>query len=576
MRKHSKSLFHKISYATLLCGGLLPSLAMAQVTTTFSGNLDGSQQYLRPNQVNGAPAWTAGGQNYNYFTEQFTPSGSGNFSIEVLNTSTLNDPVLYLYQNTFDPNNVSTNGIIADDDSGAGLLALISNQALVGGTTYIIVATSFNAADTGLFNFQIVGPFGVQVGAFTSNGYVTTASPTATTTLAQYLSNFDDSGELASVATYLDTLDAQGVADALKTIFPVNSSVGAQSLSSGNTKTTSVVMNKIGTVLGSVNTVQAFNALDGQSDISGWIFAHKKTQDQKIQDRELSLAARSYDNFTAGQKGFWSEAVVNRAFGDSTSTSLGYDTLGRGSVSGYEYTLSDSLLLGVMGGYFASDIDLDGGAGTTEADSYNVGLYGQKLIHGTKFSGMLLFGYGDNKSRRTIDLGGVTGSPSADFDSYNYSATLNASKLFEHNAYKIEPFITLHYLGAHTDSYTESGGGAFNMSVSSDKFSAAGVQLGATFQRGIKFDNGSALDFKLKPYIGHDWEIEEAGSTVSIASATSATNITGRDMTAFQAGLGGEVAYDVNDSLSLKAGFDASHNKHEDQYLGFVGLGIKF
>ncbi len=114
-------------FGAALCCGLFVSPAYAQVTTNFSGNLDGSQKYFRPNQVNGAPPWTAGGGNYNYFTEEFTPAGSGNYNIEVLGTSTLSDPVLYLYQGSFDPNNVSTNGIIANDDGGAGLLSLIAN-----------------------------------------------------------------------------------------------------------------------------------------------------------------------------------------------------------------------------------------------------------------------------------------------------------------------------------------------------------------------------------------------------------------------------------------------------------------
>jgi subtilase-type serine protease len=578
--KNMKTCMRASSYlCTLLLGAtiincLTPSLAAAQVTTTFSGNLNTSNQYLRPNQVSGAPPWTAGTTLYNYFTEQFIPSGSGNFTIEVLGTSTLSDPVLYLYQNSFDPNNVSTNGIIADDDSGPILLSRITNQALLGGTTYIIVATSFLPNDTGLFNFQIVGPFGVQVGS--TNGYVTTAASTGTASLAQYLSNFDDSGDLATVATHLNTLGNQDVAIALKTIFPVNSSVNAQSLSSNGTKTTNVVMSKIGTVLGGINTAQAFNAFDSQSDISGWIFAHKKTRAEKAQDFELSLASSPYDNFEKGQQGFWTEAVVNRAFGDSTNNTLGYDTQGRGVVSGYEYAISESALLGILAGYFSTDIDLDRGAGTTESDNYNIGIYGQKLAFGAKISGMLLYGYGDNQSRRQIDLGGVRATPIADFNSHNYSATLSASKLFEHGAYKIEPFATVNYNGVHTDSYIETRGGAFNMNVSDDSFSSAGAQLGLTFQRDVNFDNGSALNVKIKPYVGHDWEIEESNTTISLASATSTTNITGRDMTTFQAGIGGEVGYDVNDSVSLKLGFDASQNKYEDQYVGFAGLGMKF
>ncbi len=130
--------FQKLASGTILGGtlflGSVSWVAAADVTTNFSGTLDGSTTYTRPVTVTGpASGWIPGGTTYNYFTEQFTPSGTGDFDINVLGTSTINDPVLYLYSGSFDPSNPLVNGVIANDDSGGNLMPKITAQTLTGG-----------------------------------------------------------------------------------------------------------------------------------------------------------------------------------------------------------------------------------------------------------------------------------------------------------------------------------------------------------------------------------------------------------------------------------------------------------
>ncbi|MEH6474588.1 MAG: autotransporter outer membrane beta-barrel domain-containing protein [Sneathiella sp.] len=575
----SKRCLKKLFFTTALCGAVFifssPLVGAADVTTLFSGVLDGSTTYTRPIQVSGAAAsWTAGGSTYNYFAEEFTPSGTGVFDISVLGTSTINDPVLYLYTGSFDPSTPLVNGVTADDDGGVGLLSKITGESLIGDTTYFIVVTSFNAGDIGAFDFEIVGPFGVAVG---SSGYVDTASPTGMTALASYFSSNDDSGDRQTVANYLDTLDEAELVTALKTIFPVNTSSNAQSFVSTDAKTTGVLLNKIGNVLGNTSTtLQNLSVHGNNKNYGDWIFSHQKTEAELAQDPTLSLGSGVYKKFKSGSQGLWGEVVVTDTNGDGTANSLGYDGMSQGVVLGFEQAVSDTVLVGLLGGYFQSDVDLDSNAGQTEANTYNVGLYGQKLLDGVKLSGVVLFGYGDYNSERLIDLGATTATPSAKYSSKSVSGTLNVSKLYQHEGVKIEPFLSGSLSGAWVEGYQETGGGAFNMQVDDDRFSYGGIRLGVNFQKSFEQGDGSAINFKLMPYLGRNWEITGSQTSVSIVGGTGSSTVNGQSLTTYEAGLSGEISYDVTPSTSFKAGFDVSQTQYEQKYLGFLGAGVKF
>ncbi len=436
------------------------------------------------------------------------------------------------------------------------------------------MVTSFRTGDTGTFNFSIVGPFGIAVGA---SGYVDTASPTGVTGLANYFANNDDSGDRQTLATYLDTLTAPELIAALKTIFPVNTTNTAQSFSATDSKTTGTLLNKIGSVLGNTSATLGDLSVSGNDrDYSSWIFSHQKTDADRAQDPTLSLASGEYKKFKSGAQGLWGEVVVVDTNGDGSDNSLGYDGLSHGLVLGFEQAVSDTVLLGLIAGYYHSNVDLDGSAGQTEANNYNVGVYGQKLLDGVKLSGVLLFGYGDYDAERRIDLGATTATPSADYGSKSISGTLNISKLYTHEGFKIEPFLSGSLSNTWVDGYSETGGGALNMQVGDDRFSYGGVRLGVTLQKSFDLENESALNFKLMPYMGRNWEIEGSKTSVSLVGGTGSTVINGQGLTTYEAGLSGEIAYDMTPATTFKVGFDVSGTKSEETYLGFLGMGVRF
>lgn len=135
---------------TVCQNGTVPNgqgLAVPQlITNVVNGNLTtASPTFNRP--VNNIPYY------YKTYTFEAPSTGIANFEVISAALSDGTDTYLYLYQDSFDPLNPSTNLIAYDDDSGVGLYSLIS-QSITQGTTYILVFTTYGSGSTGAFSLQ--------------------------------------------------------------------------------------------------------------------------------------------------------------------------------------------------------------------------------------------------------------------------------------------------------------------------------------------------------------------------------------------------------------------------------------
>ncbi len=409
------------------------------------------------------------------------------------------------------------------------------------------------------------------------SNYVQSTANTPVQGLASYFKDNEGTGPRQTVSAYLDTLSEKDVVQALKTIYPVNTSVTGQTMLSSSGQTSNVLIEKVGTVLGStMSTPMGFT--DGTFNASAWLFGDQNKTGAGVSgdtDALYALAASPYKKFNMGEQAVWFQGVGAGANGEATDETLGYDTVSRGFVGGYEMALDQNHLVGFLASNFWSDVDLDDNAGKTEARNYNVGVYGQKLIDVTKLTAVMSGGYGDYESERRIDLGGIVENPQSEYGGWSASASLSASHLFTHNTVQIEPFAQFSYTHVWTEGYDETGGGAFNMSVSSDKFSTAGAKIGVNVQNDYTI-NDRKLTVGIKPYIGKQWELEGASNETSLVGSGSATTVNGRDLSTFEVGAAMQMSYDVSDNTTLKFGADLSRDRYEERYVGFAGVGIKF
>jgi len=91
-----------------------------------------------------------------YQAVPFWVDTSGVYTLEITAFAP-GDSFLVLYENAFNPSTPLTNALIADDDSGVGLLSLLGHD-LAPGVDYIAVVTAFSNSAVGAWTMEISGP----------------------------------------------------------------------------------------------------------------------------------------------------------------------------------------------------------------------------------------------------------------------------------------------------------------------------------------------------------------------------------------------------------------------------------
>lgn len=556
---------------------------------------------------------------FNVGYQYFTPTTSGNYVIGQISSPA--DTVILLYSPTFTTGAPTANLLDLDDDlflndiADASLRTYVTTQIasglcggtyaqcpllvsnLTAGTNYYIVVSTYLpgtalGAPTDALTFYVIGDALVGVGGAAAGGYVATASPTAASGMASYLDGHDSSGSLATVASFLDSASEDTVYESLRTIFPVNASLAPSVITGAAGQATNIIIEKVGTVLGNVNTPKSFSISNGSFITSEWVFGNMSNRGdsrkadsvsfasttgymQPSDDWVTNLAAMPYKKYEANDQAFWIQGVGGATNGAESGLSQGYDTTSIGVVSGYEYALNTNNLVGLMGSVFRSHIDLDNHAGNIDADTYSLGIYGQHFINDLKLTGVMLASYGRYDGERHVDVGGVTGNPQSDYSGWGTSTTIALSKLFQHDDVKIEPFISGNFSTSRIGGYSETGGGVYNMDISADSSSTATSKMGVTFDLTTNIYE-RPLNIKFKPYVGYLWELNAAQNNVSLSGVTDSVVIAGRDVQSSQIGIAAETTLNLDDANSVKLGIDISRDKNDDNGILYVGYGLKF
>ncbi|MBK6429471.1 hypothetical protein [Candidatus Amarolinea dominans] len=134
------------------------------VGPTVNGTLDGSDPtFTRPQNspvvtVNCASAWTPSAGGFRYEAHAFHVTNNSPIQIEVNAAgTTIGDTFLIVSCHPFNAATPSVNGVITDDDDGAGLLSAITladNVTLTPGKTYWAVITTYDPGATGAYQLD--------------------------------------------------------------------------------------------------------------------------------------------------------------------------------------------------------------------------------------------------------------------------------------------------------------------------------------------------------------------------------------------------------------------------------------
>jgi outer membrane lipase/esterase len=199
-----------------------------------------------------------------------------------------------------------------------------------------------------------------------------------------------------------------------------------------------------------------------------------------------------------------------------------------GGTIGLEYRLAPNAFIGTAFDYSNPTARLFNNAGTTDANSYQLGVYGAWVTAHAFAEGLATIGHQDYRNTRP----GVVDTITSDPDGTTFVAAGKAGYLFDLGLAQLGPIGGLTYARAHIGGYTESGDPVLALAVGSQTaetlIGSVGVQFRAPFQiegRTINpylnltaeddfIGNGRIIQFSATsaPVIVNNWSIPDGTS----------------------------------------------------------------
>lgn len=278
-----------------------------------------------------------------------------------------------------------------------------------------------------------------------------------------------------------------------------------------------------------------------------------------------------------------------RGFGMTASYAGSEATLARnyiysGAAMGYDITRSETLILGVLGGYGQTSLTTSG----TAMQSYNsssddgfLGLYGQKRWNNAwldfaLYGGVQVF----NQQRYINDNLAYLGNASAQASFSGSWLAPEAGvtiKAAEVSGWSLLPTARLRYAQQWMNGYTETGGSGANASVSGRNVTLGQSFVGVGTRKSVKTRVGKNTKMVLEGQIGYLYRGAVGDVSADVAmigqSLSLPTEISSRNAVAASAG----VTIDLSNSVALKIRGDAAAGGGMN-YVGggWAGLSARF
>lgn len=162
---------------------------------------------------------------------------------------------------------------------------------------------------------------------------------------------------------------------------------------------------------------------------------------------------------------FWIAGQYSTSDVDSGDGFIEYDYDTVGGFLGFDYMVTENILIGILGGYLDTDVDYDGRTGEGNVDSWQFGGYAAYVD--TNWFAMIGGGYGsmDINSTRDVVFGSDAGTvdyfATADYDGDYYYFYGRGGYSFEVGEdFTLTPELGLTYTKVEQDAFSESGSDA--------------------------------------------------------------------------------------------------------------------
>ncbi len=187
----------------------------------------------------------------------------------------------------------------------------------------------------------------------------------------------------------------------------------------------------------------------------------------------------------------------------ATVSSTGFNLDSVGGTIGTEYRVSANSFIGAAFDYSNPKARLFNNAGTTDANSYQFGLYGSWVNANFFAQALATVGVQDYRNSRLGVVDTITSRP----DGTSFVAGGKAGYLFNTGSVQIGPIGGLTYARVRVNGYTEAGDAALTLNVGSQTAEALVGSIGAQFRAPILIDGRV-----ISPYVNLTMEDDLIGS----------------------------------------------------------------
>ncbi|GLQ45169.1 hemagglutinin [Dyella lipolytica] len=214
-------------------------------------------------------------------------------------------------------------------------------------------------------------------------------------------------------------------------------------------------------------------------------------------------------SFSALPDGYtlWTGGAVNFGSRDTTASASGFDFTTAGISAGVDRRISSSFALGVGAGYGHNDTDIGHNGSRSNADSYNLALYGSfSPSQSTFIDGLVSYQWLSFDARRYVTADGNT--VSGHRDGGQVFASISAGYEYRSDLLLISPYGRLDAASARLDRYTEQGDATYALSYDSAMVKTTTTSVGVRANYLFKEDYGTVM-----PQIRLEYEHDFQGSS---------------------------------------------------------------
>lgn len=292
---------------------------------------------------------------------------------------------------------------------------------------------------------------------------------------------------------------------------------------------------------------------------------------RRYAEADPMVASDSMPAEGSGLRGAQNVGIWAQAYGDWTDSkgdveAAGYDQDSKGIAGGVDAAVSKQVHVGAAVGWSNADADFATPGDTAEIDAFHAAVYAA-VESGQFFAdAVLTFAAQDVKTARELDLGFGTFDADASYNANAWNVHGEAGWTFSVAGGKFEPFAALHYALLSTDSFAETGAGAYNLIVEGQDADSLSSNLGARFS-GNWTDGGIRYIPSLEVAWRHEFMDERQSILAAFEEDPSTrfqivSSALAQDSAAVKAGIGAEISQGLVVFLDYNGLYNSSATSH--------------